>query len=585
MFFAAAIQFHPQLGKLEENLVRLEEAIRQAAASGAKFIVTPELAVSGYMYDTRECIFPSADTIPGKVTDRFHALCLHLNIYLVLGMPEYEEETGLLYNSAALIGPEGLIGKYRKTHLWEAEAHWATPGNLGFPVFQTELGSIAINICMDAVYMESSRIPALHGADILAFPTNSSAQTISMLQGWATLNGMYIVSANRADEERGFQMAGASAIWSPYGEKLVEAKTSLDGGEEEIIYGVIDPKLFDNPNRARLLKRRPELYRDVMLHIGPWNYRKTEAPQTVHVHSFTGPDSIEAGSLEKYFSYWKEKVSAVKQGSKTDGFPSLMVMPALSATGSIDELTYEEAVYLSQMFAVEWLPKYQQLAKDQETNLILSAPECGDGQVFLAAWVIGQNGDVLQVHRSTHLREEDSGWAQGEELKVVFIKGIGRVGVLFEEEAFFPEVPSSYGIQRVDIIALLAEETSDDEYSPLLDDRFHGNGENRSTLKAVWENLAMHVQAYVAFSGWKHAENISRTAIYSVDPYYEKEASILADEEGAAASMITTLRSDAWYNQQHWIVSRRVEHYYPIVAKTNALVSIMSPLEEDNMMA
>ncbi len=583
MFFTAAIQFHPQLEKVENNLQRLEEAVVQAASSGAKFIVTPELAVSGYMYDTRSCILPHTDTIPGTITDRFHSVCLQWNVYIVLGMPEYESETGLLYNSAALIGPEGFIGKYRKTHLWEAEAHWATPGNLGFPVYQTELGRIAVNICMDAVYMESSRIPALNGADILAFPTNSSAQTISMLQGWATLNGMYIVSANRADEEKGFQMAGASAIWSPYGEKLVEAKTMIDGGHEEIIYGVIDPKHYVNPNRQRLLKRRPELYRDIMLHIGPWNSRKTEKPSEINLKSYTMPRFEGGGTFKQFYEHWEEKLN--RQEKNSGRIPALAVLPALSATGTVSNLKYEELIFVGQAFAAEWLPKYQLLAERMKTALIVSAPEYAESKVYLSAWIINAKGQIDAVHRSTHLHDEDGHWAEGSDLTVVPVPGIGRVAVLFEEEGYFPEVTTACGVKRADIIALLAGEDSDEEYPPLIDERFHMNKGGESTLKAVWENLAMTVQAYTVLAGWQKQNGKSITAVYAVDPYYEKELSGAADAEGVASKKIITLRNDLWYNQQNWIVSRRVEHYYPLVMKTEIQTSMLPAHEENDMMA
>ncbi|WP_147803568.1 nitrilase-related carbon-nitrogen hydrolase [Alkalicoccus halolimnae] len=584
MFFAAAIQFHPQLGNLTENIQRLEEAVTQAASAGAKFIVTPELAVSGYMYETRESIFPSTDTIPGAITDRFHKLCLHWNVYLVLGMPEHDEATGLLYNAAALIGPEGYIGKYRKTHLWEAEAHWAVPGNLGFPVFQTELGNIAVNICMDAVYMESSRVPALNGADILAFPTNSSAQTISMLQGWATLNGMYIVSANRADEEKGFQMAGASAIWSPYGEKLVEAGTSLDGGEEEIIYGIIDPKHYYNPNRERLLKRRPELYKDVMLHIGPWNFRKSAEPKQVEVQSFTGIDLKEKASLHEYYCFWAGKISLM-QDKRQQGIPALAVLPALSATGPVSAMSYEEIVLLGQTFAVEWLPKYQHLALALETSVVVSAPECAEGHIYLSAWLIDDKGEIVHVHRSTHLQEDEVKWEPGRKPAVATIEKIGRIGILFEEEAYFPEVTTGYGIQRIDVLALLAEADSDEEYPPLIDERFHANTNSKDTLKAVWENLAMNIQAFTAYAAWEKEDGSAFTAVYAVDPYYERDVTVSADAQGIASKSITTLREGSWYNQQHWIVSRRVDHYYPLVAEAASYAPMISPQEEDDMMA
>src|SRR5690606_9285382 len=143
-------------------------------------------------------ISPVVDTIPGYTTHRFEWIARQYGVYIVLGMPEVERETGLFYNAAALIGPEGYLGKYRKLHQWATEETWACWGDIGVPVFPTGIGKIAIMICVDAVYFETARLAALQGADILAFPTNASGQTVSLLQARARSNGLYIVSANRS---------------------------------------------------------------------------------------------------------------------------------------------------------------------------------------------------------------------------------------------------------------------------------------------------------------------------------------------------------------------------------------------------
>lgn len=220
-FVAASLQFNPQMYELDSNIDALCEALGQLfEQTGARLVVAPEMCTTGYGYTSRKDIEPYVDTIPGKATEAVGELCAKYDAYVVFGMAERDADTDIYYNAAALVGPEGVVGKYRKTHQWETEEHWAAWGDLGFPVFETELGKIGINICMDAAYTESARCLAVAGANILCFPTNSSAQAIAALPSRAVQNGMYVVSGNRSNTELGFHMIGGSAIWSPAGEAL-----------------------------------------------------------------------------------------------------------------------------------------------------------------------------------------------------------------------------------------------------------------------------------------------------------------------------------------------------------------------------
>jgi predicted amidohydrolase len=135
-------------------------------------IVHPEMATTGYCWASRAEIAPFVEPIPGPTTDRFAEIAARYRCFIVVGVPEIEPSTGIFYNSAALIGPDGLVGKYRKTHSYISEPKWAKDGDLGLPVFDTEIGRIAITICMDAAFPETGRVPALNRADVICFPTN-----------------------------------------------------------------------------------------------------------------------------------------------------------------------------------------------------------------------------------------------------------------------------------------------------------------------------------------------------------------------------------------------------------------------------
>lgn len=127
---------------------------------------------------------------------------------MVVGIQKKDPISGLVYNSAALIGPNGYIGKYRKNQLNSANNIWETPGNLGFPVFETDIGKIGIIICYDDSQLQSELIPSLRGADILAYPTGSgilpkaelgSNENHSTIVNMATLPGWIGMNVVAAD--------------------------------------------------------------------------------------------------------------------------------------------------------------------------------------------------------------------------------------------------------------------------------------------------------------------------------------------------------------------------------------------------
>src|SRR5258708_6019988 len=225
----AAIQFNPLLGKKAENVERLLQLVEEAALQEARLIVLPEMATTGYCWLSREEIAPYVEPIPGPTTERFQALAARYNCFIALSMAEVDPATDVYYNAQALIGPEGIVGTYRKVHSYISELRWARDGDLGFPVWETPLGRLAGMICMDAMYFESARIPALHGADVILFSTNWVDEH-SPSSWWMTRaleNGVYIIAANRSDVERSTEFSGGACILDPDG----SIQASLDTGE------------------------------------------------------------------------------------------------------------------------------------------------------------------------------------------------------------------------------------------------------------------------------------------------------------------------------------------------------------------
>jgi predicted amidohydrolase len=265
----AAVQTNPGLMKNEENLEGIIGRIREAAADSANLIVFPECCLSGYIFNSREEAQPFAETIPGPATEKLGSLCKELSVHIILGL--LEKDSDRLFNAAACIGPDGLIGKYRKNHLpYLGVDRFVDRGDKPFEVYQTPIGNIGIEICYDIIFPESSRVMALKGADILALPTNfpqgrGEIITDHVVSTRAIENRVHVVAANRIGTERGRAFSGLSKIVNASWDTLALASPD----KEEIIYGEVDLEvarqkrdiIIPGEHEVDFIKdRRPELY-------------------------------------------------------------------------------------------------------------------------------------------------------------------------------------------------------------------------------------------------------------------------------------------------------------------------------------
>lgn len=234
----AGVQMEPKLGEQERNLASCLEALRQAGSRGAQLIVFPECALTGYCFASLDEAMPLAEPIPGSSTERLAAACRQLGVYAVVGLLEKEGER--CYNAAALVGPQGLVGSYRKIHLpYLGVDRFVTPGQRPFSVYETPIGRIGLNICYDTLFPESARVMALEGAEVIVLPTNW-ARGRERVPGYvinarALENKVNYLAVNRVGQERGFTFIGASTIASPLGDTLAKA-----GEGEEVIYAELD---------------------------------------------------------------------------------------------------------------------------------------------------------------------------------------------------------------------------------------------------------------------------------------------------------------------------------------------------------
>ena len=267
----ACCQIAPQVGEKEANLNKTAAFIHSAASQGAKIIVLPELCSSGYVFASRAEATALADTYEdGQTTNLWAELAKSLGVYIVGGFAERCGAT--LYNAAAVLGPQGRIGLFRKVHLWGDENLFFTPGDLGFPVFATEYGTIGVAICYDGWFPETYRACALKGAELVCVPTNwvpisgqdpeREAMANILTMASAHTNSIYIAAADRVGTERGQAFIGQSLIASYTGWPVGGPASAT---EEGILLADLD---LAQAKRARrwndfnqvLRDRRPEAY-------------------------------------------------------------------------------------------------------------------------------------------------------------------------------------------------------------------------------------------------------------------------------------------------------------------------------------
>ena len=255
-------QSQPVFGDVESNI---EQVLHDLPKGSADLWVLPELFNTGYQFVSNEEVADLAEEIPGGRTCRaMMDVAATLGAVLVFGMAE-KAENGC-YNSAAVVGPEGSIGVYRKIHLFSEEKKFFIPGDTDFRVFDVGQARVGVMICFDWLFPESARSLSLLGADIICHPSNLVLPHCQKAMVTRSLeNGVYTATANRVGTEaRGgkeaLRFTGNSQILDPGGQTLAD----LGEGEKGWAVAEIDVGRARNkkitPYNDRLGDRRPSHY-------------------------------------------------------------------------------------------------------------------------------------------------------------------------------------------------------------------------------------------------------------------------------------------------------------------------------------
>src|SRR5882724_11616194 len=243
-----------------QNFAKAEARIEEAAKKGAQIVCLQELFRSQYFCREENAdLFELAEPIPGPSTESLSKLARSLNVVIIGSLFE-RRAAGIYHNTAVVLDAGGApLGKYRKMHIPDDplyyEKFYFTPGDLGFPNFDTRFGRIGVLVCWDQWYPEGARLSSLGGANILFYstaigwhPSEKAEFGKAQLDAWQTIqrshaiaNGIYVAAANRVGyegtPESGIEFWGSSFVADPFGQVIAQASQD----KEEILVAECDP--------------------------------------------------------------------------------------------------------------------------------------------------------------------------------------------------------------------------------------------------------------------------------------------------------------------------------------------------------
>lgn len=268
-------QLTGEVGSPQRNIESVYSSLRDELAEAERpLVILPELYTSGYTVDA-DVLDEVAEPVDGPSTKQFRAMAADNDATVAFGFAE-RGERGQLFNSVAVVDATGIVGHYRKLHLFGAEKKVFTPGDLGLPVIDTAAGRLGLCVCYDLRFPEVVRGLALSEAEIVVVPT---AWVVGFerdrdpwdAEGWcpqaraaavqANLSQVFMVCASQVGPGDGFEMLGSSIVADPYGHAVVGP---LSGSAEETATVTIDLDAIEQAlHRAEGIDPRADRRTDV----------------------------------------------------------------------------------------------------------------------------------------------------------------------------------------------------------------------------------------------------------------------------------------------------------------------------------
>ncbi|WP_116133370.1 carbon-nitrogen hydrolase family protein [Tropicimonas sp. IMCC34043] len=281
MIRTSLVQFDARPLAAALNLSRIRDIIATEADEGADLILFPELSNTGYIEPLvpggpfvsdvphyGEALCAACADPAGEEISELAALAAQKQVSLVLGLGLRDpRRVGVIHNASVLITPEGVAGYYVKTHQWQNEKLYFTPGN-GFPVFPAFGTRLGMQICYDIRFPEVTRILALQGAGIVTSVWASFGADglevadpglfIHRAYTRAVENGVFFLSCNRAGTHGDQRFFGRSCALAPDGRLL----GALDHDREDVLRVALDLSAVARyrADTGIWADRRPALY-------------------------------------------------------------------------------------------------------------------------------------------------------------------------------------------------------------------------------------------------------------------------------------------------------------------------------------
>ena len=282
------IQAHNPLDP-EHSLAQIKKAmidkhlklIEQAAKQKVQILCLQELFYGPYFCaEQNQKWYEMTESVPnGPTTKLMQKLAAKHKMVIVV--PVYEEEmTGLYFNTASVIDADGrFLGKYRKHHIPQVapgfwEKFYFTPGDTGYPMFQTRYAKVGVYICYDRHFPEGARILGLNGAEIVFNPSATVAGLSEYLweleqPAHAVANGYFVGAINRVGVEKPWAIGefyGKSYFCNPRGKIIAQASRDKD----EVVVADLDLDMIAEVRKTWQFfrDRRPDSYEPLVSQAG-----------------------------------------------------------------------------------------------------------------------------------------------------------------------------------------------------------------------------------------------------------------------------------------------------------------------------
>lgn len=256
---AGFVQFAPTLGDVAANVTAVRTLLESAPQ--ADVLVLPELSNSGYNFVSKEQARAVSEPLgDGPFQEMILEMASRRGMHIVVGICERDQDS--LYNTAILCGPDGLVGYYRKIHLFFNEKDFFKPGDSGLAMFTLGDWQVGLLVCFDWAFPEIWRSLGLKGADLICHPSCLvyPPRALRAAAVHAQCNGMYVITCNRYGKEGTMTFRGQSSVFGPDGEVIVSADNNSDCMRvAELSLDEARNKMLTSRNHV-LKDRRPEYY-------------------------------------------------------------------------------------------------------------------------------------------------------------------------------------------------------------------------------------------------------------------------------------------------------------------------------------